>query len=441
MKIGDPLHIDAQNLNNVSFDNINCFKGPVEKPDLLKSHREHYKSYFESMRCDDQSERWEYECILQELRDHPIQCQKYNYSIANNIQNHQQYAATITVNEDGDEILICNSKPDTNPEYIFDLEPHEVQKEVELHKQRESMAAEEEAQEKMSPGSLKKQLKKRSLKVTQDGNSSSPSQSLTDHNSDDAKSSSENEGGAADATPGGKGDDLQPQDKAENAFQFHVVASSSSTKIEDIEGVIFGGISSRFWMFRKHMICLDIARDQKSKDAKGDFKLPKSKVPFYAWQCITLLTKDRYVDLVIKEEKSMDLLMRFLAFALNTIDGLKNSAERTLQAATLSEVMRQEKALIKSYKTATMRSKQLVLSDHAKHQIREQKKRIVYRKTAFKYIVMRVRCKISYHAFVKKVSINELIISQIYASYLELSESGSIPRIANYSAACLQRFD
>ena len=82
-----------------------------------------------------------------------------------------------------------------------------------------------------------------------------------------------------------------------------------------------------------------------------------------------------------------------------------------------------------------------MLSAHAQHQIREQKKRIVYHKTAFKYIVMRVRCKISYHAFVKKMSINELIISQIYASYLELSESGSIPKIANYSAACLQRFD
>lgn len=253
----DRLDIDAQNLNNVSFDNINCFKDTNEpKQDLLKPHRERYKSYFESMRCDHESERWDYECILQEMRDHPIQCQKYNYSIANNIQNHQQYAATITVNEDGDELVICNSKPDTNPEYIFDLEPHEVQKEVELHRQRE-LGEDADAQEKISPATLK-----REKKLMKGENSSSPSQSLTDHNSDEEKSSSENEGGDADTTPAeNKAEGMQPQDKAEGAFQFHSVSSSASTKIEDIEGLIFGGLSSRFWMFRKHMICLDIARD------------------------------------------------------------------------------------------------------------------------------------------------------------------------------------
>lgn len=105
------------------------------------------------------------------------------------------------------------------------------------------------------------------------------------------------------------------------------------------------------------MICLDIARDQKLKDDKGDFKLPKSKVPFYAWQCITLITSTRYVDLVIKDDKGMDLFIRFLTYAINTMDGMKNSAERTLQAAVMCEVARQEKALVDSYKTQMMRSK------------------------------------------------------------------------------------
>lgn len=39
------------------------------------------------------------------------------------------------------------------------------------------------------------------------------------------------------------------------------------------------------------------------------------------------------------------------------------------------------------------------------------------------------------------MAINELLISTIYASYMQLSGSGSIPKIADYSAECLESFD
>ena len=39
--------------------------------------------------------------------------------------------------------------------------------------------------------------------------------------------------------------------------QYNMIDSSATTEINNIEGIIFGGLSSRFWLFRKHMICID----------------------------------------------------------------------------------------------------------------------------------------------------------------------------------------
>lgn len=59
----------------------------------------------------------------------------------------------------------------------------------------------------------------------------------------------------------------------------------------------------------------------------------------------------------------------------------------------------------------------------------------------FKYLLMRVRSKIAYHAFQKRMTINELIISQIYSSYKTLTRSGSIQPIAPYSKRLMRDFD
>jgi hypothetical protein len=54
---------------------------------------------------------------------------------------------------------------------------------------------------------------------------------------------------------------------------------------------------------------------------------------------------------------------------------------------------------------------------------------------------MRIRAKIAYQAFQNRMSINELIITQIAESYEVLTRSGSIPPVAEYSEQCLQQFD
>ena len=67
--------------------------------------------------------------------------------------------------------------------------------------------------------------------------------------------------------------------------------------------------------------------------------------PFFSWQCITLQIAGRTVDLVIKNAEDMTLLLRFLVTALNTVDGIRDSAEWYVKAALHYEIERQEKRL------------------------------------------------------------------------------------------------
>ena len=43
------------------------------------------------------------------------------------------------------------------------------------------------------------------------------------------------------------------------------------------------------------------------------------------------------IDLVIKNEKSMDLFLRFLVVTLNTIDGVRDSAKRVFKQSFKKE--------------------------------------------------------------------------------------------------------
>lgn len=76
--------------------------------------------------------------------------------------------------------------------------------------------------------------------------------------------------------------------------------------------------------------------------------------------------------------------------------------------------------------------------DYEKRTIKEDMAKEIYRQTMFKYLLMRVRCKMAYHAYQKRMTVNELIINQIYSSYKTLTKSGSIQPIAPYSKAVIR---
>lgn len=65
----------------------------------------------------------------------------------------------------------------------------------------------------------------------------------------------------------------------EKPYEFDYFQSSSSCNLDDIQAIIFGGHSSRFWIYRKHVISLDY------DNMKFDRQLPgvKTSFPFFSW--------------------------------------------------------------------------------------------------------------------------------------------------------------
>ena len=64
----------------------------------------------------------------------------------------------------------------------------------------------------------------------------------------------------------------------------------------------------------------------------------RNSFPFFAWQCLTLEMENRNIDLVIKDDNDMKVLIRYLVQALNTIDGKMNSAKFLIDAGALTEI-------------------------------------------------------------------------------------------------------
>lgn len=102
----------------------------------------------------------------------------------------------------------------------------------------------------------------------------------------------------------------------DNDRDFKHQKSSTSCNVDDIQGFIFGGISSRFWLLRKHFCSL---KREELKD-----------LPFYCWECITLQLSNRDVDLVIRDETQMDQLLLYLIHNMRTMDGKRDSANNML---------------------------------------------------------------------------------------------------------------
>ena len=165
-------------------------------------------------------------------------------------------------------------------------------------------------------------------------------------------------------------------------IEFMESRSSASCKIDDIQGIIFGGQSSRFWMLRKHISSQHLRK--------------KDKMPFYSWNCLTLQLKHRDVDLVIRNESHMKMLIRFLIFRLKTIDGQKGSAIPILEE---------------------------IRSRVPPMKFREAEESI-YNQVCFRYTMLMIRHKISFSAFSKKMAIHELLIRTIQTSYRVFVQEG-----------------
>lgn len=157
-------------------------------------------------------------------------------------------------------------------------------------------------------------------------------------------------------------------------------------------GFVYGGTTSRFWVHRKHINAM-----------------PPDKIctlPFNSWDCITLQLKHRDVDLVIRSGKQMNMFLKFLIYSLRTFDGKRGTAKDLVKALQRQEVRRLKKEQGRQ-----------VISESKRQEIKERSEYTVYRRVYFKYQVLKIRHKISYSAFEKRMTIPELLCRQILTTY------------------------
>ena len=79
--------------------------------------------------------------------------------------------------------------------------------------------------------------------------------------------------------------------------------------------MIVGGITSRFWLFRKHMNTIPPRK----------YRVLGNDVPFYAWQCLTLQMHNRDINLIIKNERHMIMFIKYICYQINSINGQRDS--------------------------------------------------------------------------------------------------------------------
>jgi hypothetical protein len=104
------------------------------------------------------------------------------------------------------------------------------------------------------------------------------------------------------------------------------------------------------------------------------------------------------VDLVIRNEKDMDYFLKYLIHNLSTIDGCRDSANGILKV--------------------------LDMQNGNPNKNRHE----VFRKIYVKYLIMRVRAKISFMALQKRCTVMELFVNAIIYSYkaLEIHERKNV---------------
>jgi len=62
--------------------------------------------------------------------------------------------------------------------------------------------------------------------------------------------------------------------------------------MSEVTGFIYGAMSTRFWMQRQGVLELLMEKDFKN-------------MPFFAWECLTIQTCNRDIDLVVRDEVDM----------------------------------------------------------------------------------------------------------------------------------------
>lgn len=106
------------------------------------------------------------------------------------------------------------------------------------------------------------------------------------------------------------------------------------------------------------------------------------------------------IDLVIKNEKSMSLFLRFLIMATKTLDGNSNSAQGLINYLFNRSCKKRAKVILKERGESLNSDNFLaIVPANEKFIIKKMHSAEVYRQTFFKYQLMKIRIKIGFHAY------------------------------------------
>ena len=84
--------------------------------------------------------------------------------------------------------------------------------------------------------------------------------------------------------------------------------SPSLYKLEHVSGFIYGGMATKFWMQRQAVLDRLI---HSMKNSTKDKDIGKN-LPLFNWECITIQLQRRDLDLVVKNELDMEILIKYL---------------------------------------------------------------------------------------------------------------------------------
>lgn len=262
----------------------------VPQQDLLEQHRINYRAHYDAHQAEYRSRQWDLECIVDEMKSTTVKCVKYNYSLDAGVQNFLQFDGLLNLSPDGKKLVITLKKYEETPIHVLEPDPHTVKKKRQQHDKmvkRNTVLLKKSIKERTMRGDANHETQRRMFEEAQpDRHSHTDSADEFGHNHQED-----------DELP--EFDEQREVDRIKDRYKF--AESSTTCKISDIQGIIFGGFSSRFWIYRKHLCCLDydiLMKDTKKKNFRGG----KTELPFYAWQCITLELGERQVDLVIKDQ-------------------------------------------------------------------------------------------------------------------------------------------
>lgn len=238
--------------------------------DMLADHRINYKKHYDQRQAEYTTAKWDHESVVEEMKAATIKCVKYNYSLDAGVQNFMQFDGLIKLSPDGKKLVITLKKYSETPIHVTEPDPHTVKRMREHHKKtvrRNTQKLKQSIKSKMEEEDKEGENQKKLFEEAQPDRHSV--------HSDDEPPITKDEEEELPAY-----DEEAELDRIKDRYNF--TESSTTCNISDIQGIIYGGFSSRFWIYRKHLCCLDydiLMKDTKRKKFRGG----KTELPFYAW--------------------------------------------------------------------------------------------------------------------------------------------------------------